>query len=93
MLLNHLLYRSRLVPRWIAGWALLAVVPYLADALLVLGPSAPSPAARAALVVPLALNELALALWLLAKGFREPESEHTRPATTPAPVGGHADST
>ncbi|MCU7820409.1 DUF4386 domain-containing protein [Kitasatospora sp. DSM 101779] len=87
LLLNHRLYRSRLVPRWIPVWALLAVVPYLADALLaVLGPSVP-PAVRAALVVPLALNEMALALRLLVRGFAAPEAPHTARATAPGPEG------
>jgi hypothetical protein len=36
VLLNYLLYRSRLVPRWIACWALVAVAPYLADAFVVM---------------------------------------------------------
>jgi hypothetical protein len=73
VLLNYLLYRSRLVPRWIAGWALVAVVPYLADAFLVLfGLLTPSSAFHALLVSPLALNEMVLAVWLLTKGFRAP---------------------
>ncbi|TMR94768.1 DUF4386 domain-containing protein [Nonomuraea basaltis] len=72
LLLNYLLYRSRLVPRWIAGWALVAVVPYLADAFLVMfGLLAPSSAFHAILVSPLALNEMVLAVWLLVKGFSE----------------------
>ncbi|MFI6601467.1 DUF4386 domain-containing protein [Nonomuraea sp. NPDC050536] len=75
LLLNYLLYRSRLVPRWISGWALVAVAPYLADSLLVifnlLGPSSPI---HAVLFFPLALNEMVLAVWLLAKGFRTPST-------------------
>ncbi|MET9338849.1 DUF4386 family protein [Nonomuraea sp. NPDC003804] len=53
LLLNHLLYRSRLVPRWVSGWALVAVAPYLAGSLLVMFDLlAGSSAAYAVLVVP-----------------------------------------
>lgn len=75
LLLNVLLYRSQLVPRWISGWALVAVVPYLADACLVLfGALTASSATHSVLVSPLALNEMVLAVWLLTKGFRAPSS-------------------
>jgi hypothetical protein len=78
LLLNYLLYRSRLVPRWIAGWALIAVVPYLADACLVMfGVLNPSSAVHTILLSPLALNEMVLAGWLLTKGFRAPSSALT----------------
>jgi hypothetical protein len=78
LLLNYLLYRSRLVPRWIAGWALVAVVPYLADACLVMfGALTVSSATHALFVIPLALNEMVLAVWLLTKGFRAPSSALT----------------
>ncbi len=69
-LLNTLLFRSRLVPRWISGWALVAALPYLADSFVVFydlaGESSPL---HAALFAPLALNEMALAIWLLTRGF------------------------
>jgi len=78
LLLNYLLYRSRLVPRWIAGWALSAVVPYLADACLVMfGVLNPSSAVHTILLFPLALNEMVLAGWLLTRGFRAPSSAFT----------------
>ncbi|WP_250214009.1 DUF4386 domain-containing protein [Acrocarpospora catenulata] len=71
LLLNYLLYRSRPVPRWIAGWALIAALPYLADACLVMfGVLSPSSAVHTILFSPLALNEMVLAAWLLTKGFR-----------------------
>jgi hypothetical protein len=71
LLLNLLLYRSKLVPRWIPGWALVAVVLYLADACLVMfGALTLSSGIHAVLVLPLALNEMVLAVWLLTKGFR-----------------------
>jgi hypothetical protein len=65
VLLNVLLFRSRLVPRWISVWALIAVVPYLAGAVLVLL----TRTQVSALFVPLAVNEMVLAVWLLIKGF------------------------
>lgn len=71
LLLNSLLYKAKLVPRWISGWALLAVVPYLADAGLVMfGVHTVSSTVHSVLVVPLALNEMVLAVWLLTKGFK-----------------------
>jgi hypothetical protein len=71
VLLNVLLYRSRLVPRWLPLWALITVAPYLAGAALVgFGALESSSGPHAALFAPLGLNELALAGWLLVKGFR-----------------------
>lgn len=79
LLLNYLLYRSRLVPRWISTWALIAVAPYLADSFLVMfNLLAPSSTIYSVLFFPLALNEMVLAIWLLAKGFRTPSpTTHT----------------
>jgi hypothetical protein len=71
VLLNYVLFRSRIVPRLISGWALVAVLPYLADGLLLMfGLVKTSSPLHALLVVPLAVNETALALWLLVKGLR-----------------------
>jgi hypothetical protein len=71
LLFNAVLYRSRLVPRWISGWALGAAVLYLTDACLVLfGALTVSSAVHGLLVAPLAVNEMVLAVWLLVKGFR-----------------------
>jgi hypothetical protein len=71
VLLNYLLFRTRLVPRLISGWALLAVLPYLADGILIMfGRLGTSSALHNLLDLPLALNEMVLAVWLLAKGFK-----------------------
>jgi hypothetical protein len=73
VLLNSLLYRSRLVPRWISAWALVAMAPYLVDGMLVLFDRiAMSSPLHTSLILPLALNEMALAIWLLVKGFAPP---------------------
>ena len=76
LILNYLLYRSRLVPRLISAWALVAVAPYLIDGLLIMfGVLNTESPLHTVLIVPLALNEMALALWLLTKGFRQQSSQ------------------
>jgi hypothetical protein len=85
-----LLYRGRLVPRFIAGWGLVGVVPYLVDAGLVLfGRLALEDGTHTLLILPLALNELVLAGWLLAKGFRPPPSPREMAALAPDRRAGH----
>ena len=70
VLLNYLLYRSRLVPRWISVWALAAAVPYLSAGFLVMfGQLTLSSTLYNVMNLPLALNEMVLAIWLLVRGF------------------------
>ena len=70
LIFNHLLYRTKLVPRWLSGWGLIAIVPYLAAGLLAMFDiiNALSPT-YAILNLPLALQEMVLAVWLIVKGF------------------------
>ncbi|PKQ25533.1 MAG: hypothetical protein CVT64_08915 [Actinobacteria bacterium HGW-Actinobacteria-4] len=66
--LYALLYRSRLVPRFIAVWGLVAVAMLAAGNIAqvnVLDGFSP----LMLLFVPIVLNEVFLAVWLLAKGF------------------------
>ena len=66
--LYSLLYRSRLVPRFISAWGLIAVVLLIVANLLAVDVTAGfQPAAL--LYLPIALNELFLAFWLIVKGF------------------------
>ncbi len=66
-----LLYRSRIVPRWIAVWGLAAIPLYLAAFLLamyaVIGYDS---SALNLLVMPLAVQEMVLGIWMIARGFR-----------------------
>jgi len=63
------LWRARLVPRWLSGWGLVAILPYLAQAMLTFFGKGQS--TEAMLVAPLALQEMVLAVWLLVRGFRK----------------------
>jgi hypothetical protein len=59
-----LLYRSRLVPRWLSAWGLVGAALYIVPPLgsmfgLSLG----------VLMAPLAGQEMVMAVWLIAKGF------------------------
>ena len=64
------LYRSRLVPRWLSGWGLVAIVMLMISTLYAgftqeFGFST----VNTVLNIPIGLQEMALAIWLIAKGF------------------------
>ncbi len=64
------LYQSKLVPRWLSGWGLIAALPYLAAGFLVLfGTIEPMSTTDSLLQMPLGIQEMVLALWLIVKGF------------------------
>lgn len=64
------LYQSKLVPRWISGWGLLSTLPYLLAGLLVMfGIVEHMSTLDAVLRLPLGIQEMALAVWLIVKGF------------------------
>lgn len=74
LMFYYILYRSKLIPRWISGWGLLAAIPYLTAAILgifgVLDSSISSSSQlHTSMVVPLALQEMVMALWFIVKGF------------------------
>jgi hypothetical protein len=60
----YLLYRSKLIPRWLSVWGLIGAALVLAVGVLgMFGHSA------MILWLPLAVNEMVLAVWLIVKGF------------------------
>jgi hypothetical protein len=64
LMFSVLLYQSRLVPRWLSIWGLVGATLYIVPPLgsmfgLSLG----------VLMAPLALQEMVMAVWLIAKGF------------------------
>jgi Domain of unknown function (DUF4386) len=66
-----LLYRSSIVPRWIPLWGLAAIPLYVAASLLAMYSVIEADSAQQnLLVMPLALQEMVLAVWMIARGFR-----------------------
>ncbi|MCK5128307.1 MAG: DUF4386 domain-containing protein [Clostridiales bacterium] len=70
----YIFYRSKLIPRWLSVWGIIAIVMHLVSALLVMfGAEAFSPITLA-LNLPIALQELTMAIWLIVKGFNLPKA-------------------
>jgi Domain of unknown function (DUF4386) len=83
MVLNTILFQSRLVPRWLSGWGLLGaagVFTYGVAGLFGYDTGLGSPLML--LAMPLALQEMVFAAWLLVKGL-EPRERRLTPTAPP----------
>lgn len=70
LMLYSVLFQWRLIPRWISGWGLVAVAPYLAAAFLdVLGLTDSDSAISSIMYFPMLIQEMVMAVWLIVKGF------------------------
>ena len=66
-----LLYRSRIVPRWIAAWGLVAIMSYVAaDVLAIYAVIGADSTEQVVMFMPLTVQEMVLAVWMIARGFR-----------------------
>jgi len=64
LVLNWVLFQSRLIPRWLSGWGLIgAALSFVSYFLQFLGISLDI------LFLPIALQEMVFAVWLIIKGF------------------------
>ena len=77
VILNVLLYRRKLVPRWLSVWGLVGAVLSFANYL----PQFFGMDSVAILFYPIAVQEMVFAGWLIAKGFRSSASASTDTAT------------
>jgi hypothetical protein len=68
------LYQSKLIPRWLAGWGVLGAVCSLGAAVSILFGLTPYSLPMIVLILPIAIQEMALAIWLIVKGFTAPDS-------------------
>jgi len=60
----YLLYTARLIPRWLSGWGIAGTIGYLAAGVIAVFSTE-----LVVLLLPLALQEMVMAVWLIAKGF------------------------
>jgi len=70
LLFYALLFRARLVPRWLSAWGLVgATLTIVASLAVMAGLVEVVTTTYLTMNVPMALQELVLAIWLIAKGF------------------------
>lgn len=70
LLFYSALYLSKLVPRWISAWGLIGAVPYLVMGILTLvGIVEVNSPIETVCYMPIAVQEMVLAVWLIVKGF------------------------
>ena len=68
-----LFFKTRLVPRWLSVWGLAGITLTVATSILELFRQiAPLSTAQLLMNVPIALQEMVLAIWLIVKGFNPP---------------------
>jgi hypothetical protein len=67
----YLFYLSRLIPRWLSGWGIIAILMTTGSCLLALFSHSPL-TTYTILLLPIATQEMVLAVWLIAKGFSSP---------------------
>jgi hypothetical protein len=81
-LIYHVLFfQSRIIPRWLSGWGIIGAPLAIAGCVLTMfGVISSSSMINTALTLPLGLQEIPLALWLIIKGFRAPVNQSERPA-------------
>lgn len=65
LMFYYLLYQTRLIPRWISGWGFVGATAYMATGLIAMFTGTH----LVPLLMPLALQEMVMAVWLIAKGF------------------------
>jgi hypothetical protein len=70
LIFYYLLYQSKLIPRWISGWGLIAAILWIAVTFLDLfGLISQWSTIQVVLALPIGLQEMVMAVWLIVKGF------------------------
>ena len=72
LILYSLLYQSKLIPRWLSIWGLIAIVLHLTTGFLVLfGLQTSFDTSNLVMNFPIFLQEMVMAVWLIVKGFNQ----------------------
>ncbi len=70
MMLYYILYTTKLIPRWLSVWGLIGTLPYLVSALLAMFDVYDVYSSTETLLrMPIAFQEMVMALWLIVRGF------------------------
>jgi hypothetical protein len=70
LMLYTIFYQSNLIPRWISIWGFIAILLHLFTAILIMFRVVDSEAAIvSAINLPIFLQEMVMAVWLIVKGF------------------------
>jgi hypothetical protein len=70
LIIYYLLYQSKLVPRFISVWGLIGgTLLFAAGLLMMFGLITPVSVVDTVLSIPIAVQEMVLAVWLIVKGF------------------------
>jgi hypothetical protein len=89
-----LFYRSRLVPRWLSAWGLVAIASLVVSVVLVIsGVAEPMSQPQVLLAAPIGVQEMVLAGWLIAKGFRPADAVAASEAPVEADLASSAQAT
>ncbi|KPK65199.1 MAG: hypothetical protein AMS21_05370 [Gemmatimonas sp. SG8_38_2] len=73
LILNYVLYQARLVPRWLSVWGLVGAILILTARVMVIFGLELTPAIQIALDAPIAIQEMAFAIWLIVRGSNAAE--------------------
>jgi len=81
LILNYVLYKARLVPRWLSVWGIVGAALILAARVMVIYGLELSSATQTVLDAPIAAQEMVFAVWLIVRGFNaaalsEPQRPH-----------------
>ncbi|HZO79117.1 MAG TPA: DUF4386 domain-containing protein [Solirubrobacteraceae bacterium] len=82
ILYYYVFYRSQLIPRWLSGWGIVGIVLLMGASMLALFNHVPM-TNYTVLALPIAVQEMVLALWLIFKGFSSPASQPAEAAERP----------
>jgi Domain of unknown function (DUF4386) len=84
----YLFFRSRLIPRWLSGWGIAGIILMMAACGLALASDNPV-TSYVPLALPIGVQELVLAVWLIARGFSggDSDGDSSRALQQDAPAG------
>ena len=70
LMLYYVLYQSKLIPRWISGWGVFAILLHLATGFLIMFHLQTAfSTINMVMNLPIGLQEMVMAVWLIVKGF------------------------